>query len=71
MFIMIQSFEPIGLPAAEKIQGVCIKVHLKSIPEDRHEAVDRCMLVRPVMRQHFDTLKRSPNTGSATQGGFL
>lgn len=40
MFIMIQCFEPVGLFAAEKIQSVCIRIQLISIPEDRHEAID-------------------------------
>ena len=40
VFIMIQCFEPVCLPAAEKIQCVCVRVHLVNIPDYRHEAID-------------------------------
>ena len=33
--------------------------------------IESRMSVRPVMRQSFDTPERSPNTGSAAQGGYL
>ena len=39
-FIMMQGFQTVRFPAAEKIKCICIRIHLVSIPDDRHKAID-------------------------------
>ena len=45
-FIMIQSLDAVGFPAAEKIQCICIRAHLVGIPDYRHKTIDRKPQIR-------------------------
>ncbi len=39
--IMVQRFEPVGFPAAEKIKRVGVRIHLIRVPDDCHKPIDR------------------------------